>query len=89
MKKLAVVTMLTIVPLASGCCRAWPRWMHRGDSCNTCASGEVYGGGYETSGGYTGAYMGGYETSPVYEGTILPAPSLPSTLPGPADVPAG
>lgn len=74
MKKFMIVSVITILPIATGCCGAWPRLpMYRGDMCDTCAATGV---------------PTGFEMGPVYEGGILPAPTAPANmapaLPGPA-----
>ena len=74
MKRLMIVSLMTVVPIATGCCRGWPRMrMYRGDVCDTCAAASTTG----------------YQMAPMYDGTILPAPTLPgqstTTLPGPVN----
>jgi hypothetical protein len=66
MKKLTIL-MLTAVTLASliGC--SWPRWMCRGDACNTM-SGACSEGGY---------------SSPALMSPYIAPSELPSQLPGP------
>ncbi len=90
MKRLLIVSLLTLVPILSGCCRGRPRMsMYRGDACSSCAAvGGVPALGMGTTGncsscGGNGVYAGGTEWQPSYEG-ILPAPAAqPGVLPGP------
>ena len=72
MKRFWILLLVTLVPVAGGCCRGWPRMMmYRGDVCDPCASASPVAPIYE------GAAI------PV-EG--LPGPSLP--LPGPVETSA-
>lgn len=70
MKKIMILTIVTVAASSIGCCQAWPRmsWF-RGDACSDCAT-------YETTPNYSGfdAYN---------NGVVVPNSNLPP-LPGPA-----
>jgi len=73
MKKIMILTIVTLAASSVGCCQGWPRmsWF-RGDACNDCAT-------YETTPNYSGFNSGavnGYNA-----GVVIP--NLPA-LPGPA-----
>ena len=73
MLKRTILTLVAVAMLSqAGCCRGWPRWFTRGDSCSTS-----YGGcGYEGGGEFQG--QGGTLLPP---NVIMPQNQI---LPGPA-----
>ena len=78
MKRLMIASLITLVPIVSGCCGGLPRLsMYRGDSCNSCPTT----GALPTTG--IGTYNGDYDWQPSYQGQVLSAQPAPGYLPGP------
>ena len=73
MKRLLPVAMVALVPAMSGCCGGiWPRMTAYRGDSCQSCTSNIY----ETN------------PAPLYEGMILPGPTLPAELPGPAEPPA-
>lgn len=69
MRHLTKMTLLAVALMSlTGCCRGWPRWLCRGDSCAP------------TCGTYEGTELG--TTPALLAPSIIPA--RPTELPGPA-----
>jgi hypothetical protein len=75
MRKLTMLTLVTVTLLAAvGCNRGWPRWLCRGDDCNTCGEGSMSPSLMPPTG---------------YGPTYMPSYSSPTTeLPGPVTIPS-
>lgn len=76
MRKITMLTLVTVALLTGGCNRGWPRWLCRGDECgSSCADGSD---GNQMSPTYGPSYGGG---------TYMPSYSSPTPeLPGPITV---
>ena len=89
MKKIMILTVVTMIVSSIGCCQARPRmsWF-RGDACNECAANDATPNyGEYSSGvvnGYNNGVVNGYNNGGVngYNNGVV-IPNLPA-LPGPA-----
>ena len=71
MKRLLILTVVALIPLVAGCRGMSGMKCHRGDACSSCTTSSYSMPSFSSQ-------------TPVYQGTILPAPSVPAELPGPA-----
>jgi hypothetical protein len=74
MKKLALLTLVTVASVSStGCSGGWPRWFCRGDDCNTCTN---FGDGmYNSPALMSPSYVSPPELpGPAIQSVPIPAP---------------